>query len=33
MPLLKLQKASRIALREYMGLDEGETINLFFPMS
>lgn len=26
MPLLKLQKASRIALKEYMGLDEGETL-------
>lgn len=26
MPLLKLQKASRIALKDYMGLDEGETL-------
>lgn len=26
MPLLKLQKASRIALKEYMGLDDGETL-------
>lgn len=26
MPLLKLQKAARIALKEYMGLDDGETL-------
>lgn len=26
MPLLKLQKAARIALKEYMGLEEGETL-------
>lgn len=26
MPLLKLQKASRIALKEYMGLEDGETL-------
>jgi leucyl aminopeptidase (aminopeptidase T) len=26
MPLLKIQKAARIALKDYMGLDEGETL-------